>query len=325
MTTYNFKNFTQDFTLINNIFIDKYMPKARGEYVKVYILALRYLSNGETMVTSQIIASTLHLLETDVLNAWNYFSEEGVIKINKTDNMGNYDIEFLELKDDASPKKDINIIRELSKEPVKELLLDLEQILGRPIHSKEVSLYLDFLNDYGFSPELTTLLVEYCVSKGKNDSRYIERIAIDWKDNQIDSLEKAQTYIKKHEDKWINIRKILKYLGIVDPEVMKPQEEMLTKWLYTYKFTLDMIYKASDICFQNINKVEFRYIDTILKNWDKTNIRTLKDVENQNKTPYKKNNYQPNVNKNSKFNNYTQKEYDMDDLEKKLLGWDTDD
>ena len=38
-------------------------------------------------------------LETDVLNAWNYWHEEGVIKLIPIDNMGNYNVEFLDLND----------------------------------------------------------------------------------------------------------------------------------------------------------------------------------------------------------------------------------
>ena len=45
----------------------------------------------------------------------------------------------------------------------------------------------------------------------------------------INNIDDAQNYIKKHEDKWINIRKILNYLGIKNPDIMKPQEDMIRK------------------------------------------------------------------------------------------------
>ena len=94
MGTFLFKNKSANYTPVSNIFIDKYMPKARGEFVKVYLLGLKYCVSGELGVSSSIMASALHLLETDVLNAWSYWNNEGIIKMNPVDNMGNFSIEF---------------------------------------------------------------------------------------------------------------------------------------------------------------------------------------------------------------------------------------
>ena len=71
--------------------------------------------------------------------------------------------------------------------------------------------YLSWQKSFGFSPEMILLLIQYCVSKKKTDWRYIEKVAISWKNQEIDSVEKVQEYIKKSEDKWSSIRKILKY------------------------------------------------------------------------------------------------------------------
>lgn len=59
---------------------------------------------------------------------------------------------------------------------------------------------------------------------------------------------------------------------------MKPQEEILDKWINIYNFPLDVIFKACDICFQRINKADFRYIDGILNSWHKDGLKTLQDV-----------------------------------------------
>jgi DnaD/phage-associated family protein len=329
MSTFVFNNKDSNYTPVNNVFIDKFMPKARGEFVKVYLLGLKYCNSGELGVSSEVIASTLHLLETDVINAWNYWDEENVVKMIPVDNMGNYKIEFLDLTElkDKEPEN-IDIVEELNKSSTKDMLQDIEKLLGRTLSSKEITMYISWLKEFNFSPEIVLLLIQYCVLKGKTDSRYIEKIAISWFDAKIKNINDAQTFIKKHEDKWINIRKILKYLGIKDGEVMKPQEKLLTKWLNTYKFSLDLIFKACDICFQRINKADFKYIDGILSSWYKDNIKTLEDVENKDKKKIRYINPQAKSKSNSKtstFNNFKQRNYDFNDLENKLLGWDNND
>lgn len=322
MNTFVFSNKNNKFTFVSNVFIDKYMAKARGEYVKIYLLGLKYMTSGEFGASSSIIASKLNLLESDILNAWNYWHEVGVIKLIPMDNNGNYTIEFLDLTADEE-NNEINLLEELDNTSIKEMLQDIEKFLGRPLSSKEMTMYLSWQKDFNFSPELILLLIQYCVSKGKTDYRYIEKIAIAWHDKNIRNIEDAQGFIKQHEDKWIKIKKILTYLGIQNNEVMKPQEDLITKWINTYKFPLEIIYRACDICFQRINKADFKYIDGILNSWFKDGIKSLEDIEkNRKKSP---NYHKGNTVSKGSFGNYEQRKYDFNELEKKLLGWDKND
>lgn len=325
-STFMLKNSLKNYTLISNIFIDKYMPKARGEYVKVYLLGLKYCTSGEPGVKSGLFARTLHLLETDIMNAWHYWNDEGVVKLIPIDNVGNFNIDFLDLEEDSSEKNEnMDLLKELDNNSIKDVLQDIEKLLARPLSTKEMQMYISWINDFNFPPELILLLIEYCASKGKTDYRYIERIAINWQDNSILTVEKAQLYIKKHEDKWIKIRTILKYLGINDSDVSKPEEQILEKWINSYGFSTEIINRACDISFNRINKADFKYMDAILTNWFKSGIKTIKDIDTKDlkKTSYKKT-AQKTIPKTT-FNSYKQRSYDYDKLEKKLLGWDDND
>lgn len=326
MSTFMFKTNSSNITPVSNIFIEKYMPNARGEYVKVYLLGLKYCVCGEPGINSSMMASILHLLETDVINAWNYWNDENVVKLIPLDNKGNFNIQFLNLADTFEEKdENVNLLSELNKDSIKGMLEDIEKLLGRPLSPKEMTVYIGWQNDFNFSPELILILIQYCVSKGKTDYRYIEKLALAWHDSNIKSVEDAQTYIKKHEDKWIKIRKILNYLGIKDPEIMKPQEKILDKWITTYNFPTDVILRACDICFERINKADFKYIDAILTNWFKAGIKTISDIDTKD---LRKGSFKQAKTANTpkgNFNNYEQRDYDFDDLEKKLLGWDNND
>ena len=192
-----------------------------------------------------------------------------------------------------------------------------------------MEIYLGWQKDFSFTSELILILIEYCASKGKVDYRYIEKVALAWNDMGIKTIEKAQSHIKQTEDKWVKIRQILNYLGINNSEIMKPQEELLNKWINVYKFDIQLIKKACDICFQRLNRADFKYIDGILSKWFNDNIKTLDDVaikDKQHKNNYKNSstNYQKNL-KASGFNNFEPRSYDYDSLEKKLLGRDVDD
>ncbi|NLL31559.1 MAG: DnaD domain protein [Clostridiales bacterium] len=333
MSTFMFKSKPSKFTPLSNIFIERYMSKARGEFVKVYILMLKYSYTGEIGVNASILATALNLLESDIINALNYWNEEGVIKFTPIDKMGNFDIEFVDLSsENDSSSNEINLLKELSNEANKGMIRDIEKLMGRPVSPSEITTYIQWKQDFGFSPELILLLINYCVTKGKNNYRYIEKVAIAWNDLNIKTVDDAQEHIRKTEDKWGTYREILKFLGIRNAEIMKPQEDMLEKWTTVYNFSLDIIKKACDICFQRLNRADFKYIDGILSSWNKDNLRTLKEIEEK-QAAYKSSSsnktYNNKVNtynkSNLKFNNFKGRDYDYDSLEKKLLGWDKDD
>lgn len=322
MSTFMFKKNTSNYTPVSNTFIEKYMPKARGEFVKVYLLALKYCLSGEPGVNSSLIASALHLLESDIMNAWNYWNDEGVIKFTPIDRLGNFNIEFSDLEEDTQKSnKEVNLLEELDNNSTKDMLHEIEKLVARPLASKEMSTYISWQRDFHFGPEIILLLIEYCASKGKCDYRYIEKVAIAWHDSKINTIEQAQSFIKKHEDKWIKYKKVLNYLGIKDGEIMKPQEDMLDKWVNSFAFPVEVIMKACDICFERLSRADFKYIDAILSSWNKDGIKSIEEIQTKDKKgTFKKTS--PQRNQNDNFNNFEQRVYDYDSLEKKLLGWD---
>lgn len=320
------------FTPVSNIFIERYMPKARGEFIKVYLLMLKYNFAGEPGVNSTVLATSLNLLESDIINALNYWSEEGLVKLLPIDNMGNFHIEFVDLSEEGNANVEkFNLVEELTDKSNGYMLKDIGKLLGRTLSPSEVETYIGWKKDFKFSSELILILIEYCASKGKTNFRYIEKVAIAWNEMNIKTIDDAQNYIRKTEDKWGTYREILKFLGIRNTDIMKPQEDLLEKWTSTYGYSLDVIKKACDICFQRLNRADFKYIDGILSSWHKNKLKTLQDIEKKeadfkNSSNKKVFNNSKNTNKPKlRFDNFKGRDYDYDDLEKKLLGWDTDD
>ena len=71
--------FRIDATLVANEFLDKYMPSANGDYVKVYLYLLR---NRTDTVDVESIAEFLELTEGDVRRAVRYWEKCGILSLN---------------------------------------------------------------------------------------------------------------------------------------------------------------------------------------------------------------------------------------------------
>ena len=77
----NYRDLFQiDATLIANEFLDKYMPRANGDYVKVYLYLLK---NCSDYVDYGMVAEALSLTEGDVIRAVRYWEKEGILAVGK--------------------------------------------------------------------------------------------------------------------------------------------------------------------------------------------------------------------------------------------------
>ena len=70
-----------DFTSVSNIFIDEYMPKANGEFIKIYILLLRLVNTGCEDLSISMIADTFNMLESDVVRGLKYWSDQNLLSL----------------------------------------------------------------------------------------------------------------------------------------------------------------------------------------------------------------------------------------------------
>ena len=68
-------------TLVSNIFIDKYMPDANGEFVKIYIYILRSISDATVNVSISGMADIFNQTEADVIRALKYWGKQNVIQL----------------------------------------------------------------------------------------------------------------------------------------------------------------------------------------------------------------------------------------------------
>lgn len=72
--------FNLGITAIPNYFLDHYMPKANGEFVKIYLYLLRASGSSKDLSLSAV-ADSMNCTEKDVMRALKYWEKEGLLRI----------------------------------------------------------------------------------------------------------------------------------------------------------------------------------------------------------------------------------------------------
>lgn len=383
------------FTTVSDIFIDQYMPKANGEFVKVYLYLLRATGSGAGIATISEIADHFSNTEADIIRALNYWASEGILQLqsgadgqimginlcslsvsgmqaaqsniqsavadnaaqnilqngvvnNAAQNISTADIRMQDsvvekLKSQttdkaASSQKEYTLdeIKEFRKNPdISELFFIIETYLKHTLSSSDTNMVLYWLDELHFSTDLVEYLVEYCITKGHSSLRYMNKVALGWADSGIKTVDQAKDDAAAHSQIYYSV---MKALGITGRNLVDSEVSLINKWVGEYGFDIELVKAACSKTISAIQKPSFEYTDSILANWRKKDVHTLKDVEVLDANFAKANKASAtgssqgtnaangsskpksnNPGSKNKFNNFNQRNNDYDKLEKLFL------
>lgn len=184
--------------------------------------------------------------------------------------------------------------------------------MEQPLSPSDVELVVYLYDNLKFSPDLIFHLYEYCISRSKNTSRYIQKVAIDWAKNNIDTVEKAKQYTARFDADYMDIMRAFGLTKAPAPA----QKKYIDTWIFL-GFDIDMIKEACGRTILAINEPSFKYANGILEKWHNAGIKTLDDVKAADKLHDSSANNTPKrtkaLPKKNSFNSYEQRSYTKED------------
>lgn len=329
-------------TVLENEFIDRYMAKANGEYVKVYLLLLRHLHTPSGTLTISEIADKLECTEKDVTRALNYWKKQGLLDYASVADTSARS-EFAgnpEFKSAAANTAHMNSDKPMAVKPAKataskadiqkyrnnkdfkQLIFVTEQYLGKLLSATETESMIYFYETLQMSAELIEYLIEYCVENGHKSMHYIQSVALSWHKQNIKTVAEAKANSLLYSK---NFYSVLNAFGIKGRAPAAAEITYIKKWNEEYGFSQEIILEACNRTMNAIHQPNFDYTDSILKNWFSKNVKCMNDIVTldadyqKEKERKKRQPAKPKTTSVNKFNNFESRNYDMYDLERKLL------
>ena len=343
-------------TVVPNLFIDRYMPSANGSYVKVYLYLLRCLSGSSKPFTLSTAADALDETEKDIVRALSYWEKNNVLSLSREADNSLTGITLLDLNVDPvlpqaesfsgtviSIEKYRRENRPETEDPYKRPLYTEDQLeeirkgndvsmvlnvvevyLERLLTPQDITLVAYLFDKLHFSADLILHLYEYCIGKNKKKWEYIEKVAISWHQEGIDTVEKAREYSILYDTCFNAVNKVFS-LGRMP---IGPERDFIRKWS-SWKISTELIEEACNRTIMNINKPDFKYADRILESWHNAGASTLAEVKAldtthalMNPRPSEGSRPAPITKSAVSYNSYPQRQYssqELSNLEEKLL------
>lgn len=331
-------------TTVPNRFIDEYMTSANGEFVKIYLYLLRCMNSPDCSFSITKTADKFDHTEKDVQRALKYWEKMNLLRLEYDESRNISSIYFTDCAlngqkpeppamdkpttaaassaPPAVPEKpvytadDMKCFRE--KEEVQELLFVAESYLNRVLTPTDIQTLLYWYDGLHFSADLIVYLLEYCIAKGHSSLRYMEKVALNWKDSNIQTVEQAKRSASAHSQIHFSV---MKALGISGRNLVPAESAYIEKWNREYGFAQDIITEACSRTIASTHQPSFEYTDSILTNWHRQQVHDMTDIVKLD-VAYQKSKTAVKTSKAAaanKFNDFPQRTYDIDKLESQLL------
>lgn len=278
--------FSARFTVVANEFIDEYMADANGEYVKVYLYLLRH--EGEA-ITVEAVADALNHTEADVRRAFTYWKKAGVLEPSGGDRGAETGISSPSNRGETANQPIRNqAARETSAacacdmealsddETFTQLVYISQKYLNKTFTPVDCQVFVNLYKNLNMAPELIEFLVEYCAQNGHTSLRYVEKVALNWHEKKIMTVEEARTYSRSFSKESFAV---MKAMGLTGRNPADSEFELMEKWFRTYGFTREIVVEACDRTIRAIHNPSFQYADRILSDWKEAGVRTKSDID----------------------------------------------
>jgi hypothetical protein len=268
-----------DITPVDNLFIEDYMLRAPGDYVKVYLYGLRLCYARDDKSDLEQIAGVLGMESETVLNAMLFWERQGMVR-RLSDRPPCY--EFVNLRARMLQAKEdddgLYAMGQFNNEVLRLLGAD-----GRVIHGDEFARMYRWMEDYSLSETAVLRVMAYLCKANKAKGRKaptvnaVEKFIMKMAGQKIVSDDAVTGYLHGLDDDVVALKRLLAHLGIRKDEPSAAEEALFAKW-HSWGFDLDALKLLSNEM-TKIQKPTLGYLDRIVSGYQEMGVRTAEQIQ----------------------------------------------
>lgn len=168
-----------------------------------------------------------------------------------------------------------------TKEEFKRLIHEVQNRMKLILNTAEYVIMYNLHETNGMEVDLILELSRICAEEGKNNIRYLEKVALGM---MSEGILKLQQYEGKLEEmhKIKEFEEKIKILFEAETKKLSSKERnYVKKWVKEYNFTDDMLSEGYKQCVKYTKRLSFEYINTIYSNWHEKGFTKLDDIKNE--------------------------------------------
>ncbi|MBO4381243.1 MAG: DnaD domain protein [Clostridia bacterium] len=239
----SFAKFSSDFlmetfTLVDNVFINEYLPNCDEKQIKVYLYGLYLCNNPAKDNSLDTLCSNLNMSEKEIISAYSFFEDMGLVQIVSKEPL---EVKYLSLKRANQPPK------KYKSEKWNDFNIHLQQLFPeRMLTPNEYNEYYTFIDSTKFDPDAMLMVVQYCINLKGMSVRYpyILTVARNWANEGVKTVKDVEDRLEEYERQHDDMTSVLSALGRKGAADLE-EKQMLLKWTRSWGYSLDAILTAA--------------------------------------------------------------------------------
>lgn len=268
--SYNAKNQT----VIDNVFITEFLPKAPDLCVKAYLLGLHKCGVADDNTnTLDYFSKTLNICEEDVESIFKYWEDMGLVQVLSTNPI---EVRYLPINASAGSVKRYQVDKYV------DFNIQAQELLGkRMIMPNEYVEFYDLMENKHVEQAALLRIIKYCVdNKGFGISpNYCIAVARDWQKDGILSLDQVEEKIEELGIVDDKMSLILSAMG-TKRKIQLEDKELLNKWLNVFGFEINVILFVVKILKNKKRKLDVVVLDENLTKYFEMKLMSVQEIEN---------------------------------------------
>jgi DnaD/phage-associated family protein len=179
------------------------------------------------------------------------------------------------------------IIKTAKTESAFQAVIDEAQhIFGKILTGPEINTLYGLYSDLALPPEVIILLINHCVGftrekfgPGKMPSmRTVEKEGYAWFNAEIVTLDRCEEHLRRLSERRDKSSRIKRVLQINDRGFTASEASYVDDWL-KMGFDTEAIAEAYDRTVMKTGRLQWKYMDSILKSWNDKGLHTPEEIE----------------------------------------------
>lgn len=273
--------------------VDKHLRLTGSVQLKALLWVLRQQSDT---FSDTDLAHALGTSEADARDALSYWQQAGILQLSPSGNITvsqpATQVQAVEPKVVNSPVPARRPVLPRAERPdpafttrrmeeddaIRCMMESAEQILCRPLSPSDLSTLLLIHDNYGLPVDVILMLIQYAVSSGKGNMRYIEKVALNWSDEDITTHEQAEAKLQQLTNIGRAWHTVQRAIGLPERAPTEREKGYAATWVLQWKFTPLMLKLAYDRCVDATGTFKSGYMNKILERWHRESIATPEQV-----------------------------------------------
>ena len=244
--------------------------------------------NGEGDTDLKSIADQLGVSFDELMTSLTFWQKNGVLGLSEIDIVSEVPVKEekgsqkkILQKTDEAPRyttEELSVILE-KRSDTSHLIDECQQAFGKIFNTHEINILLGLVDYFALGWDYVLELLKYCDKIGKHSLHYVEKTAMSFMNDGVDTVDTLKAKLLELEIINSNESIVRRLFGMKSRALTAKEKKCIGQWFGKFGYGEDVITRAYEMTVAATNEPSVPYANAILERWFGEGLLTLEEID----------------------------------------------